>query len=181
MTDLNAYLDHKRAALADRDAAIEAGTAGAAALSASVRVAGRSGVREIRIRDHAVLTDSPPDFAGYNLGPSSPELQLGVLGSCVAHILLIHAADQQVALDSVEVQVRGQIDPRAGRPGFEAVPVWPHDIGYTVTVDSSASDEQLRQLFETVEARCPILNLLKNPQPIAAALKRSNGETVRTT
>lgn len=180
MPNLNDYLDHKRAALADRDTGIEAVTVAAATLSAAVRVAGRSGVREIRIRDHAVLTDSPPDFAGYNLGPSSPELQLGVLGSCVAHILLIHAAYLQVPLESVEVRVRGQIDPRAGRPGFETVPVWPHDIGYTVTVDSSASDDQLRQLFETVEARCPILNLLKHPQPIAAELRRSNGEPVHT-
>ena len=181
MTTLNDYLDHKRDALEQRDAGIEAGTVGATELSAAVRVAGRSGVREIRIRDHAVLSDSPPDFAGYDLGPSSPELQLGVLGSCVAHILLIHAAYQQLPLDSVQVRVRGRIDPRAGRPGFEAVPLWPHDIGYTVTVDSSASNEQLRQLFETVEARCPILNLLKQPQVIAAELRRSNGEQVAST
>ena len=73
MSDLKEYLVQKRAAaLAKREAAqkdpkpIE--------FKANARALGRSGVREIRIRDFQVISDSPPDFAGYNLGPASPEL-----------------------------------------------------------------------------------------------------------
>ncbi|MGE0800395.1 MAG: OsmC family protein [Lautropia sp.] len=172
MATLNDYLAQKRDALTARKGRIEAGQLGATALAANVRIAGRSGIREIRIRDHAVITDSPPDFAGYDLGPSSPELQLGVLGSCVAHIYLIHAADQQVPIESLDVEVRGTIDPRAGSAGHEQTPVWPHDIGYTVRIDSNASDAALRTLHETVERLCPILNLLRNPQSIESRLER---------
>ena len=171
MTSLNHYLSEKRSAVLAREALIEAGDAGPVKLAARVSAEGRSGVRRIRIRDHQVISDSPPDFAGYNLGPSSPELQLGVLGSCVTHIFLIQAAHQQVPIDSLEIEVSGRIDPRGGRAGHEDIPIWPHDIGYTIHLDSPASQAQVQALFEAVEKTCPILNLLRHPQQIRAELK----------
>ena len=174
MSHLNEYLSEKRAAVLARSAAIEAGTAQATRLKASVRAEGRSGVRRLRIREHQVISDSPPDFAGYNLGPSSPELQLGVLGTCVTHIFLIQAAERQVPLESLEVEVTGVIDPRGGKPGHEATPIWPHDIGYTVHIDSPASRAEIDALFEAVERSCPILNLLRNPQSIRAEVRHTD-------
>ena len=170
MANLNEYLVQKRQALADRTARIEAGELGANRIAATVRAEGRSGVRRIRIRDFQVVTDSPPDFAGYDLGPSSPELQLGVLGSCLTHSFLIQAAAAGIEVESLEVEVRGQLDPRTGRPGFETVPVFPHDLSYTVHIVSPASAEEVARLEAAVERSCPILNLLKNPQSIRGAL-----------
>ena len=169
---LNDYLVHKRAAVLARKARIEAGQGQATALHAHVRAESRSGIRRLRIREHQVISDSPYDFAGFNLGPSSPELQLGVLGTCVTHIFEIQAALLQVPLDSLEVDVRGTIDPRGGTPGHEHTPFWPHDIRYEVQVASSASDDQLQALFEAVEKTCPILNLLRNPQQLSGTLVR---------
>ncbi|MDM0037686.1 OsmC family protein [Variovorax sp. J22G21] len=174
MSHLNDYLAEKRTAVLARNAAIDAGTARPAQLKATVSAEGRSGVRRLRIRDHQIISDSPPDFAGYNLGPSSPELQLGVLGTCVTHIFLIHAAERQVPLESLEVEVSGIIDPRGGRPGHEQTPIWPHEIGYTVHIDSPASRADIDALFEAVERSCPILNLLRNPQTIRAEVKLIN-------
>lgn len=174
MSHLNEYLAEKRTALLTRKAAIDAGTAQPSQLKATVRAEGRSGVRRIRIRDHQIVTDSPPDFAGYNLGPSSPELQLGVLGSCVTHIFLIQAADRQVPLESLEVEVTGIIDPRGGSPGHDQTPIWPHQIRYTVHIDSPASRADIDALFEAVERTCPILNLLRNPQHIQAEVHLVN-------
>ena len=176
MSQLNDYLAEKRAAVLARNAAIEAGSAQPLQLKAHVRAEGRSGVRRLRIRDHQVISDSPPDFAGYNLGPSSPELQLGVLGTCVTHIFLIQAAERQVPLESLEVEVTGIIDPRGGKPGHEHTPIWPHEIGYTVHIDSPASREDIDALFEAVERNCPILNLLRNPQVIRAEVKLVNSK-----
>ena len=176
MSDLNDYLSEKRAAVLARNAAVAEGTAEPLVLKAHVRVEGRSGIRRLRIRDHQVVSDSPPSFAGYDLGPSSPELQLGVLGSCVSHIFLIHAAEQEVPLTSLEVEVSGIIDPRAGKPGHENTPVWPHEIAYTVHIDSPASRERIDALFETVERNCPILNLLRNPQTVRAQVVLSNSQ-----
>lgn len=174
MSHLNDYLAEKRTAVLARHAAVEAGTAQPAHLKATVRAEGRSGVRRLRIRDHQIISDSPSDFAGYNLGPSSPELQLGVLGTCVTHIFLIQAAERQVPLQSLEVEVTGIIDPRAGRAGHEQTPIWPHQIAYTVHIDSPASRADIDALFEAVERNCPILNLLRNPQTIKAEVRLTN-------
>lgn len=100
MTTLNEHLAQKRAAwLAKKEAARSDPSFKATQLKANVRALGRSGVREIRTRDFQVISDSPPDFAGYNLGPASPELQLGVLGSCLTHITLMlrHSAPASAA------------------------------------------------------------------------------------
>ncbi|MET3847544.1 putative OsmC-like protein [Paenibacillus sp. OAE614] len=177
MADLNEYLKQKRNALLLRRAKAEAEPAQAVnTLRAKVSAKGRSGVREIRIRDYRVISDSPPDFAGYDLGPSSPELQLGVLGSCLTHITLIQAAEREVSLHSLEVEVEAQMHPLAGRPGYEHIPIYPHDIRYRLIIESDESEETLQALHEAVERVCPIFNLLRDPQAIEGELVLSRPE-----
>lgn len=172
--NLNEFLEEKRQAILQRQ---QVAPTGPNVLRASSRAEGRSGVRRIRIRDFQIISDSGPDFAGYNLGPSSPELQLGVLSSCITHIFLIQAAQRNVPLDALEVETQGEIDPRAGKPGFEDVPVYPHNISYTVHLSSPASDEELAALHQAVERACPILNLLINPQHINGSVVRNPQES----
>ena len=174
MSTLVEYLAQKRVASLDRGRRIAAGALGPTPLKARVTAEGRSGVRRIRIRDFQVLTDSPADFAGYDLGPSSPELQLGVLGSCLNHSYLIQAAALEVPLDSIEVEVEGFIDPRAGSPGFETTPVYPQNIQYVVKIASPAPSSKIDELRARVEATCPILNLLKNPQTVTGRVDHAH-------
>jgi len=177
MTDLNEYLLQKRTALYARKARVEAGELGLAPLKANVSAEGRSGVRRIRIRDFQVVSDSPPDFVGYNLGPSSPELQLGVLGSCLTHSFLIQAAAQQVPLESLDVEISAVIDARAGHPAHADVPVYPQNLDYTVRIVSPASEEQITKLHAAVERFCPILNLLRTPQSITGRVELTAPDT----
>ncbi|MGL4287729.1 MAG: OsmC family protein [Phreatobacter sp.] len=170
MTHLNDYLVEKRAAVLARKTRIEKGELGPQPITAKVSAEGRSGIRRIRIRDFQVVTDSPPDFAGYNLGPSSPELQLGVLGSCLTHSYLIQAAIHKVPIEALEVEVTGTLDGRGSHPDFPQVPVHPHDLSYTVRIVSPASAKVIASLEEAVERFCPILNLLKKPQAISGAI-----------
>ena len=116
------------------------------------------------------IADSPPDFAGYDLGPSSPELVLGALGSCLNHSYLIQAAALEVPIESIEVEVEAFIDPRALSPGHETTPVYPQDISYVVRIESPAPAADIQRLRDNVETACPILNLLKNPQTIAGRI-----------
>ena len=178
MSSLLEYLCQKREAFLARRARIANGALGPARLKASAVAEGRSGVRRIRIRDFQVITDSPPDFAGYDLGPSSPELQLGVLASCLNHSFLIQAAALEIPLESIAVDVEATIDPRAKSEGFEATPVYPTGIAYVVRIASSASAAQIEQLHATVEQWCPILNLLKNPQTIAGRVELARPQAV---
>lgn len=170
MSAIDLYLEDKRRALAARGERILAGAVSSVPLAARVTVEGRSGVRRIGIRRHAIVTDSLPDFAGFDLGPGSPELQLGVLGSCLAHTVLIQAALHDVPVTSLEVEVSGIFDPRAGSDGFEAVPVYPQDLSYELRLDSPADPARVQALHAQVEAACPILNLLRLPQAVSGRL-----------
>jgi uncharacterized OsmC-like protein len=182
MSSLRAYLDQKREAIVARRAKAAAAEqpAGPHQLNATVKAEGRSGVRRIRIRDFQVLSDSPPDFAGYNFGPSSPELQIGVLGSCLTHIFLIQAADREVPIDALEVDVTADMDPRAGKPGFEQIPIYPHNIRYIMRLESPAPAEVIAELHEAVERNCPILNLMLNPQAVTGTIIQNGGESLAT-
>jgi uncharacterized OsmC-like protein len=170
MSSLLDYLGQKRGAFLDRRRQIAEGSLGPAPLKAKVTAEGRSGVRRIRIRDFQVISDSPPDFAGYDLGPSSPELVLGGLASCLNHSYLIQAAALDVPIESIEVEVEGMIDPRAGSPGHENTPVYPQNLSYVVRIASSASAAEIKTLRDNVEKFCPILNLLQKPQTIEGRL-----------
>ena len=181
MSTLREYLGQKRAALLARREAAKANGTGPHTFQAKVTAEGRSGVRRIRIREFQIISDSGPDFAGYNLGPGSPELQLGVLGSCLTHIFLIQAADRQVPLDSLEVEVTAQQDQRAGQPGYEHIPVYPHNISYTVHIVSPASADVITALHEAVERVCPVLNLLVNPQQISGRIELSSSAEAAVT
>lgn len=172
MSTLNEYLAQKRAAILARDARDPA-TLAPVTLKAVARAEGRSGVRRIRIRDHQIISDSPDDFAGYDLGPSSPELLLGSLSSCLTHIFLIKSAELELPLESLEIQVEGDMDPRGGKPGYENVPFFPHNIRYTARIVSPASAERVQAVHQAVEAACPILNLLKTPQTLQGRVEHT--------
>ncbi|KLL09984.1 MULTISPECIES: OsmC family protein [Protofrankia] len=172
MSGLSEYLIGKRDALLAHRERVAAGDVKPLTVSATVTAEGRTGVRRIRAREFQIISDSGPDLAGHNLGPTSPEIQLGVLGSCLTHTYLIQAATLGVPLDSLDIDVTATFDPRAGEPGYEDLPVYPHDLRYAVRLSSPASDEEISGLREAVERTCPILNLLINPQPIQGTLER---------
>lgn len=171
MSTLHEFLVQKREAQRERQVDADRGEIEYPhRLAANVMAGGRSGVRQIRIRDVQILSDSGPELAGYRFGPGSPEIQLGVLGSCLTHVFEIQAALAEIPLDALSVDVTGEVDHRAGKPGFEHIPVHPHNIRYVVNIESPAPEASLRELHEVVERVCPIFNLLRHPQRIEGTL-----------
>jgi uncharacterized OsmC-like protein len=165
------YLPAKRAARARLVERVRGGDTAPLQVSATVEVAGASGIRQIRIREHTVISDSSADYAGFDLGPTSPELQLGVLGSCLAHTLLIHAAAGNVVIDAIEVTVSAQLDPRGGVEGFDDAPKQPTDLSYALRVTSPEPAETVERLVAHVDSVCPVLTLLRTPVTVTGALE----------
>ena len=171
MSTLNEYLRQKRASWLARHEKARDPATGPVPLAASVRAEGRSGLRRIRIRDFQIVSDSTPDFAGYDLGPGSPEILLGALGSCLTHSTLIQAADREVPLDDLSVDVTAAIDPRGGAPGFDHIPTHPTSIAYTLRIASPADAATIAGLVEAVERFCPLLNLLRKGVEVAGRVE----------
>ena len=94
----------------------------------------------------------------------------GKVGASFKDGLLIVTLPKSEKAKPLSVDVKGQMDYRAGQPGFEDIPVYPHNIHYTVHLESPASAEEIAKLHAAVERVCPILNLLQNPQTITGTV-----------
>ncbi len=188
---LREYLKYKRAALLWRQDRGNARRDNATAEPARVRqrnvgpdrlhveVDPVSGVRRLHIRHFNLLHDNPAYLAGNDLGPSAHEHQLGVITSCITHITEIQAASREIVLDSLAVSIEGTLDLRAGRPGFENVPPYLHDIHYTLHVRSPHTYDEIVALRDSVEAVCPIYNLIISEQKIEGRIVRGNPDAYR--
>lgn len=139
-------------------------------LRAHVKVEGGTGIRHVRTDDtnFQFLHDSPRYLAGHNLGPLAEEHLLGVMITCLTHIYEIQAAQQQVVIDTLELEVEGTL---SSRPGSATPPRY-QDIRYTVHIGSPETKERIAQLQRTVEAACPIYNMLKDAQEIKGTIVR---------
>ena len=120
----------------------------------------RSGVRRIRIRGHQIISDSDYTFAGYSLGPGSPESSLTAIASDLADTYLSQAALKGVRIDSLGVSISSRRDsvPPAVRI------VHPHNLLYTIYVKSPATDEQLEEIRRLAEQHSPAFNIASKKQ-----------------
>jgi hypothetical protein len=167
---LRDFLVEKRAALQQRQQAEKSGAKPSPPLRAHVRVEGGTGLRHVRTGEDRFqfIHDNPRDLAGFDLGPTVEEHQLGVMGTCLTHIFEIQAAQRQVVLDGLELEVEGTLTPRRGASD----PPRLRDVRYTVFITSPASEKDVDGLRAAVEAVCPIYNLLKDPQVITGRVVR---------
>ena len=119
------------------------------------------------IRQFTLHVDEPAGLGGKDSAPTPVEYVLTALGSCQEITYRLYADALGIPLSSVSVKLRGLVD-LAGffaadekvRPGFQRIEA-------EVTLESSASDDELRKLKETVDRHCPVLDILRNPTPVA--------------
>ncbi len=126
-----------------------------------------TGVRKLRMRDWQIIGDSGPDFGGWGLGPSSPELFCGVISTCLTHTYLIAAATLDIPVDRVEVTV-SSTNNDAHFLGIESDdPDLPFDITARVALEApDASTEQVATLHTYAAERCPLSKLVREPNTV---------------
>jgi uncharacterized OsmC-like protein len=117
-----------------------------------------------RSKPFVVPQDHPPELAGgTNKGPTAGELLLATLGHCVTGGFALAAAVMGVTIDSLNVEVEGDIDlqgtlglpkPGAVRPGFQEMRV-------RYYVKSKASREQLEKAAKIGEDTSPVKDSLR--------------------
>lgn len=164
---LQPFLERKTQVIADRQRDFSASPEKAIGqLSARSWVGGITGTRPIRMGEYTIISDSGPGLGGNSLGPTSPEMLLGALASCLVHTYLIQAALLDIPLDQVEIEVKAELDyaPVIGLPA-SALPQLQR-IRYEPNVTSTASAEAIEMMHKAVEASCPVLNTLRLPSPV---------------
>lgn len=125
---------------------------------------------ETRMRTHEVIVDEPSSLGGEDAGPNPVELVLAALAACQEITYKAYAAALDIPIEGITIKLDGDIDLRGFLGLDDSVRSGFHTISGTVDIQSSASAEQLKSLKETVDAHCPVLDMLTVPVKVALAL-----------
>lgn len=125
---------------------------------------------DVAIREHRIVIDEPAQLGGGDAGPNPVECLLAALGACQEITYKAYATAMGIPLDSVSVELEGEIDLRgffgvddSVRSGYQA-------IRGTVHLESEAPAADLERLKAAVDAHCPLLDMLSAPVPVTLTL-----------
>jgi uncharacterized OsmC-like protein len=110
-----------------------------------------------------VVLDEPAPHGGGGAGPSPLQAVLGALCGCEAVTFCRTADEMGFAYDSLDfeaaftIDIRGRQGDRSVRPHFQTVRV-------RAVVATDESEERLMAVVGETEARCPVMNLLRDGQ-----------------
>ncbi len=107
------------------------------------------------------VTDEPVAAGGGGSGPTPLQSVLGALCGCEAVTFRRTATEYEFEYDRIEfegaatIDIRGRSGDRSVRPHFQTVKLH-------ARVFTEQPQEKLNELVEEVEARCPVMNLMKD-------------------
>ena len=134
-----------------------------------------NGVRQLTVNDkYLILHDNPEYLGGTNVGMTSIEGVLGILGTCITHISLGQAAELDLDVDSVSLTVEAEWNPVAGRKGHEKESIALQNVRYTLHTLTPESDEKIKEWLNRVEGICPMYNLFKDTQTFEHRIVRGS-------
>ena len=126
------------------------------------------------VRNFTVPADEPNAIGGSNQAPCPMELVLTGLSACIAIGIAYSAAEDEVEVNSIEIEVEGDLDLRGlfevssdVRPGFE-------EIRVTVRMDADAPQEKLEELVNHGYRRSPVADSLEGKVPVRICLAQED-------
>ena len=145
------------------------------------------------VRNFVIPADEPVALGGTDRGASPMELVLTAFAACTAIAIAYSAAQDGVEVDSIEIDVEGDLDlggffevrlsegqelekpsgfdsRRAEGPGLA-------EIRLTVRVDADAPWEKVEELVNHAYRRSPVAASLEARVPIRVCLARNDTET----
>jgi putative redox protein len=125
---------------------------------------------EAKIRQFSLTVDEPPAHGGSDAGPNPVELVLAALATCQEITYRAYATALGIPLDNVSVKLDGVLDLRGFFAVDEGVRSGFTGVQGTVTLESSATREELVKLKEVVDPHCPVLDILRAPVPVELKL-----------
>jgi len=116
---------------------------------------------EIKARQHAIVSDQPPENGGFDEGMTPPELLLASLGSCAGFYAAQYLKKRQLAPEGTIVRVTAE---KAKDPARL------ENFRIEVQVPAELSDEDKQGVERSVH-HCLIHNTLLHPPQISLEVK----------
>jgi uncharacterized OsmC-like protein len=117
-----------------------------------------------------VTMDAPPGLGGVDAGPTAAESLVAALAGCLTSGIATNAALFDVPIDGIGIEMEADIDFRGLLGHDKSVRSGFSDIRYTVTIQSSASEERVRKCKETIDRKSPVGETIANPVNISSKL-----------
>lgn len=125
----------------------------------------------VHTRAFTLRGDEPEEILGERTAPNAVETLLGALGSCLAVGYAANAAAMGIELEALRFEMEGDVDLRGFlgldedvRPGYES-------IACTTRIEADATEEQLEELRERVEATSPLMDAITNEVALVTRLE----------
>jgi uncharacterized OsmC-like protein len=136
------------------------------------RITGAGGGAEMApaTRRFTITVDEPPFLGGVDNAPNPVEVLLSALAGCVTAGIATNAEMFGVPIDAMDIELEADVDARGMLGHDKSVRNGVTDIRYTVTIQSPASEEQVRKCKETIDRKSPVRDTLANPVNITSKL-----------
>lgn len=133
-------------------------------------VSGTATQAHVEARNHVFTIDEPDSFGGDDRGATPVEHLLAALAACQVITIQVWAQKLGIAVDTVNVDVDGDLDLRGFlgtaedvRPGFEGINV-------AVAIGGPDPDDRYQELLTAVEQHCPVTDNLRSVVPVTTSL-----------
>ena len=115
---------------------------------------------EAESRGHKIIMDEPEAMGGTDKGMNPVELTLTALGGCLSICAGMFAESCGVELNDFSVDLEGDLDLK-GFKGAKGVDPGFQEVRFTLNIDSDSPEENIEELVEVIESRCPVSDSLK--------------------
>jgi len=131
---------------------------------------------ETSVRKHTVKADYPEPAGGTDQAPNPIELLLAALAACIEGALYEFAVHEGLRIDSISIEIEGELDLRGLFMVDDTVPAGFGGIRYSLKIESPEEEEKVRALAERVIAHCPVVDSLIRPVNIDGKINISRKE-----
>ncbi|WP_435160175.1 OsmC family protein [Halorubrum sp. SY-15] len=131
----------------------------------------------VETREFTYVIDEPESLGGTNAGPNPVEYLLGALGGCLSIVGHAVAAEMDLELESLAVDVDGELNPARfqgaavdSRAGYQQITASIR-AELTDAAGDPVDDETEREWLERTEDRCPVSDNLAAETPVDLSLE----------
>jgi uncharacterized OsmC-like protein len=125
---------------------------------------------EVSEGEWKLTLDLPERWGGNDRGANPGVHGRAALGSCIAMAYQRWAAENDLPIDSLEVEIQADYDAH-GELGLSDVTPAYTEVRYIVAVESDAPEEEVRRVFELAEKHCPYLVVWSQPMNMRRDLR----------
>lgn len=120
---------------------------------------------EIQEGSWKFMADMPASVGGNNLGPTPGVYGRAALGSCLAIGYMMKAAEMNLPIYNLEVEVHADYDDGALLgTATKTTPPGYLDVRYTIHIESDASEEKIIAMLNEADAHSPYLDVFSRAQ-----------------